>query len=115
MVVIGAEEVFQLWLATASADTELGMVVVGKLDDNHWRQSCHEWTHTWVHKDPFRGLGRSSHDMAASGSRSNRQRSNPLVDPYDIDRAHHDTNCLRNHIGWWGDYCNGHESRGNQG
>ena len=115
MVVIGAEEVFALGLVTASADTELRMVVVGKLDDNHWRQSCHEWTHTWVHKDPFRGFDRSSHDMVASGSRSNRQRSNPLVDPYDTDRAHHDTNCLRNHIGWWGDYCNGHEGRGNQG
>jgi len=101
-------------MVTASAHNELGRVVVGKLDDNHWRQSCHEWTHTWVHKDPFRGLDRSSHDTVASGSRSSHQDSNPPVGPYDTDRAHHDTNCRLNHIGSGGDYCNGHAGRVNQ-
>ncbi len=99
---------------TGSADIELGRVVVGKLDDNHWRQSCYGWTHTGVHKDPFRGLDRNSHDMVASGSHSSHQDSNPLVAPSDIDRVHHDTNCWRNHIGNGGDYCNGHAGRAYQ-
>ncbi len=101
-------------MVTRSADIELGRVVVVKLDDNHWRQSCHEWTHTSVHKDPFRGLDRSSHDMVASGNRSRHQDNNPPVGPYDSDRVHHDTNCRRNHIGNGGDYCNGRAGRANQ-
>jgi hypothetical protein len=100
-------------MVTVSVDIEVGRVVVGKLDDNHWRQSCHEWTHTWVHRDPFRGLDRSGHDMVASGCH-NRRQSNPPGGPYDTDRAHHDTNCWRNHIGSGGDCCNGHARRANQ-
>jgi hypothetical protein len=105
--------VFELGMVTESVDIEVGRVVVGKLDDNHWRQSCHEWTHTWVHKDPFRVLDRSSHDMVASGCH-NCQQSNPPGDPYDTDRARHDTNCWWNHIGSGGDYRNGHARRANQ-
>jgi hypothetical protein len=98
---------------TGSADIELGKVVVVKLDDNHWRQSYHERTHTSIHKDPFRGPDRSSHDMVVSGNRSSHQHSNLPVCPYDIDRVHHDTNCWRNHIGSGGDYCNGRACRVN--
>jgi hypothetical protein len=101
-------------MATGSADIELGKVVVVKLDDNHWRQSYHEWTHTSIQKDPFRGPDRSSHDMAASGNRSSHQDSNPLVYPYGIDRVHHDTNYRWNHIEIGGDYCNGRAGRANQ-
>lgn len=89
-------------------------VVVVKLDDNHWRQSYHEWTHTSIHKDPFRDPDRGSHDMVVSGNRSNHQGSNPPVCPYDIDRVHHDTNYRRNHIENGGDYCNGRTGRVNQ-
>lgn len=102
-------------MVTRSVDIELERVVVVKLDDNHWRQSYHERTHTSIHKGPFRGPDRSSHDMVASGNRSSHQGSNPPVRPYDIDRVHHDTNCRRNHIESGRDYCNGHEGRANQG
>jgi hypothetical protein len=49
------EDNFDLGKVTGSADIELGKVVMVKLDDNHWRQSYHERTHTSIHKDPFRG------------------------------------------------------------
>lgn len=101
-------------MVTESADIELEKVVVVKLDDNHWRQSCHEWTHTSIHKDPFRGPDRGSHDMVASGNHSSHQDSNPPVCPYDIDRVHHDTDCRQDHIGSGCDYCNGRAGRANQ-
>jgi hypothetical protein len=89
-------------------------VVVVKLDDNHWRQSYHEWTHTSIHKDPFRCPDRSNHDVVASVSHTGHQDSNPPVCPYDIDRVHHDASCRRNHIGK-GDCCDGRSGRANQG
>jgi hypothetical protein len=49
------EDNFDLGKVTGSADIEQEKVVVVKLDDNHWRQSYHERTHTSIHKDPFRG------------------------------------------------------------
>lgn len=101
-------------MVTGSADIELGKVVVVKLDDNHWRQPYHEWTHTSIHKDPFRGRDRNSHDAVASGNRSSHQDSNPPARPCDIDRVHHGTNCRRSHIGGGGDYCNGRAGRANQ-
>ena len=101
-------------MVTASAEIELGRVVVGKLDGNHWPQPCREWTHTWVHKGPFRGLDRNSHDMVALGTRSSRPHSSSLVVLCDSERGRHDANHQSDHIGSVCDCCNGHGGRTNQ-